>query len=70
MRATLSQNIIRTQRRTRAIELLWSFYILTAHAPAFAACTERQKVCYAYSEKTYNNAQKCTDAAKIISPSA
>ena len=36
-------------------------------APTFAAnqtCTERQQVCFAYCEKTYNNAPKCTDACK------
>lgn len=27
-------------------------------------CTERQQVCFAYCEKTYNNAPKCTDACK------
>jgi hypothetical protein len=53
------------RRRIRAIELVGAFYILTASGPAFAAtCTERQKVCYAYCEKTYNNAPKCTDACK------
>jgi hypothetical protein len=36
------------------------FNISVAVTPAFAAtCSERQQVCFAYCEKTYNNAPKC-----------
>jgi hypothetical protein len=40
--------------------------LFPATAPTFAAqtCTERQQVCFAYCEKTYNNAPKCTEACK------
>ena len=49
-----------------AIFLLWFFYFSAGLAPTFAAqtCTERQQVCFAYCEKTYKNAPKCTDACK------
>jgi hypothetical protein len=34
--------------------------ILVETTPVFAAsCTERQQVCFAYCEKTYNNSPKC-----------
>ena len=49
-----------------AIFLLGIFYFSAVTAPSFGAqtCTDRQQVCYAYCEKTYKNAPKCTDACK------
>lgn len=51
---------------TSAILLLGIFYFSAVTAPTFAGqtCTERQQVCFAYCEKTYKNAPKCTDACK------
>ena len=45
-----------------AIFLLGFFYFSAVTVPTFAAqtCTERQQVCFAYCEKTYKNAPKCT----------
>ena len=44
-------------------EICWLvvlFIISVAATPVFAAtCTERQQVCFAYCEKTYNNSPKC-----------
>lgn len=50
-----------------AIFLVQVICVPITTAPTFAAnqtCTERQQVCFAYCEKTYNNAPKCTDACK------
>jgi hypothetical protein len=43
--------------------LLAGFVQLTiATSPTLASsCTERQQVCYAYCEKTYNNAPACRE---------
>jgi hypothetical protein len=52
------------RRCSGAIFLIWIVCIAAA-APAFAtSCAERQQVCFAYCEKTYKNAPKCTDACK------
>ena len=54
------------QRFISAIFLIMIFCFSTATTPTFAAqtCTERQQVCFAYCEKTYKNAPKCTNACK------
>lgn len=48
------------------IFVLGFFYFSQVTTPIFASqtCTERQQVCFAYCEKTYKNAPKCTDACK------
>ena len=54
------------RRCISTIFLIGIFYFSSATMPTFAdqTCTERQQVCFAYCEKTYKNAPKCTDACK------
>ena len=54
------------RRFISAMFLIGILYFFSATSQTFAAqtCTERQQVCFAYCEKTYKNAPKCTDACK------
>ena len=55
----------RTEIRTTIHVIMLAAFFCGLAKPAFATtCTERQQVCYAYCEKTYNNAPKCKEACK------